>query len=198
MLLDDLMPVYDVAERHSTSVRAAPATVFAAIKEFDLTDSLVTRGLLFARALPGVLVALARSPRAALAEPRARRAELRFADLERAGFKLVAERAPEELVIGVLGKFWSVRSGLRSDVSAAHFAAGPPQGYALAGWNFTVVPQLDGTSQLSTETRVWCAADVRNKFRAYWLVIRLGSGLIRREILRAIRRRAEAHVSPIA
>jgi hypothetical protein len=193
VLLDDLMPVYDVVERHHIVVRAAPATVFAAIRSFDLSNSLLTRALLLVRAVPSVLIALLRSPRTALAEPRARRAELRFADFEGAGFRVIAERAPEELVIGVLGKFWTVRGAVRRDVSAAHFAAGPPQGYALAGWNFTVVPQRDGTSQLGTETRVWCAPDVRAKFRVYWLVIRPGSGLIRQEILRAIRREAESH-----
>ena len=192
MLLDDLMPVYDVVERHHILVRAAPSTVFAAIKSFDLSSSALTRALLFVRAVPGVLVALVRSPRNALTEPRARRAELRFADFERAGFRVVAERAPEELVIGVLGKFWRVRGDLRMDVSAAHFAAGPPEGYALAGWNFTVERQLTGTCELRTETRVWCAPDVRVRFRAYWLVIRLGSGLIRWAMLRAIRREAEA------
>lgn len=197
MLLDDLMPVYDVMERHHIGVRAPPATVFAAIKSFDLSDSLLTRALLFVRAVPSALIALVRSPGTVLAEMRARRAELRFADFERAGFKVVAERAPEELVLGVLGTFWTARGGLRSAVSVAHFAAGPPQGYALAGWNFTVVLQPDGTSELRTETRVWCAADVRAKFRAYWLVIRLGSGLIRREILRAIRREAERHASSV-
>ena len=195
MLLDDLMPVYDVVERHHTAVRAAPTTVFVAIRSFDLSNSLLTRALLLVRSVPSVLIALVRSPRTALAEPRALRAELRFADFEGAGFRVIAERPPEELVIGVLGKFWTVRGGARSDVSAAQFAAGPPQGYALAGWNFTVVPQRDGTSRLSTETRVWCAPDVRAKFRAYWLVIRPGSGLIRREILRAIRREAERHTS---
>ncbi|HEY2856272.1 MAG TPA: hypothetical protein VGJ18_25755 [Gemmatimonadaceae bacterium] len=192
MLLDALMPVYDVAEHHQTVVRAEPATVFAAIKSFDLSNSPVTRVLLFARAVPAILGALVRSPRDVLAESRLRRAELRFADFERAGFKVVAERAPEELVIGALGKFWKVRSALRMDMSAAHFASGPPPGYALAGWNFTVEPRHDGTSQLRTETRVWCAPEVRAKFRVYWLVIRPGSGLIRREILRVIRREAES------
>ena len=194
-LLDTLMPTYDVVERHAIVVRAPPIAVFAAIKSFDLSGSLVTRLLLAARAVPAMLVALVKSPRAVFAEPRTLRAELRFADLERVGFRVVAERAPEELVIGALGKFWRLRSALRADVSPAHFASGPPPGYALAGWNFTVEPQLDGTSELSTETRVWCAADVRAVFRVYWLLIRPGSGLIRREILGAIRRQAEAHSS---
>ena len=195
MLLDELMPVYDVVERHRTLVRAAPATVFSAIKSFDLSDSLLTRALLFIRAVPALLVALVRSPRTVLAEPRARRAELRFADFERAGFRVVAERPPEELVIGALGKFWAVRGALRADISSAHFASGPPAGYALAGWNFTVVPRQDGTSELGTETRVLCAPDVRVKFQAYWVLIRPGSDLIRRAILRSIRRRAETQFS---
>ena len=42
------------------------------------------------------------------------------------------------------------------------------------------------------EARVRCAADVRARFRLYWLLIRPGSSLIRRIMLRAIRRMAEA------
>src|SRR5204862_142596 len=82
------------------------------------------------------------------------------------------------------GRFWTLGSGLRTDVSAAHFADDPPKGYALAGWNFTVRLLRDGTSELRTETRVRCAADVRAKFRAYWFIIRPGSALIRRDFLR--------------
>lgn len=191
VLLNDLMPLFDVVERHETLVRAAPSTVFAAIRSFDLSDSRLFRTLLFMRSVPNLFVALARAPSTAREQLRARRAELRFADMERAGFRVIAERAPEELVIGALGKFWTARGALRADVSAAHFAAEPPRGYALAGWNFTVLPRQDGTTQLRTETRVRCASDVRVRFRVYWLVIRPGSDLIRRLILRAIRREAE-------
>jgi hypothetical protein len=195
LLLDDLMPVYDVVERHRTVVRAEPEAVFAALRSADLSGGLLTRTLLLLRAVPAALLALARSPRAALAELRARRAErrggLRLDGFERAGFRVVAERAPEELVIGLLGRFWTPRGGIRSGVSAADFAAGPPPGHALAGWSFLVTPRGDGTCELRTETRVRCAPDARARFRAYWLVIRPGSGLIRRAMLRAIRREAE-------
>lgn len=169
VLLDELMPVYDVVERHRTLVRAAPEIVFSAIRSANLSGGLLTRILLIARAVPAGVVTFLRSPRAALTELRARRTErrsgLRLAAFERVGFRVVGERAPEELVIGLLGRFWTPRGGLSPDVSAAHFTAGPPQGYALAGWNFTVTARADGTSELRTETRVWCAADVRQKFR---------------------------------
>ena len=48
----------------------------------------------------------------------------------------------------------------------------------------------DSGSRLVTETRVESTdARARRLFALYWLVIRLGSGLIRRDLLRAVRRR---------
>jgi hypothetical protein len=98
---------------------------------------------------------------------------------------VVAERPPEEMVIGLVGRFWTPRGDLARRPTAESFRAGPPPGQALAGWNFTV------EDRGRTETRVWCAPDALLKFRLYWLLVRPGSGLIRHAMLRAIRRRAE-------
>lgn len=189
------MPVFDVTERHRTIVAAPPERVFAALRQANLGGGRLTRSLIALRILPAVLIALTRSPRAALTELRTRRSDRRrgsrLADFERAGFRIVAERAPEELVIGLLGRFWTPRGGIRADLAAGQFAAGPPAGHALAGWNFSVTRLPDGRSELRTETRVWCAPDARTTFRAYWLVVSPGSALIRREMLGAIRREAE-------
>jgi hypothetical protein len=197
VLLDDLIPRYDVVERHRIFVRAAPNVVYAALRAANLSGGPITRSLLALRAIPAAIGAIARSPRAALGEYRERAASrlgvVRLQDFERAGFRVVAERAPDELVIGLLGRFWTPRGGLCTDVRADMFRRGPPVGQALAGWNFTVTGRPDGASELRTETRVWCAPDARWKFRLYWLAVRPGSGLIRREMLRAIRRHAEAH-----
>jgi len=197
MLLDDLMPAYDVVERHGTIVHAAREAVFAAIRQAELLGGLLTRTLLALRAVPAAVVAGLRSASAARAElrdrARTRRRGARLHDFERAGFHVVAEHPPEEIVIGLLGRFWTPRGGLSASVSAGTFRAGPPPaGQALAGWNFTVTPQADGSSELRTETRVRCAPDVRWKFRLYWLLVRPGSGLIRHAMLAAIRRHAEA------
>jgi hypothetical protein len=58
--------------------------------------------------------------------------------------------------------------------------------------NFRVQESQLALCVVSTETRVW-ATDERTArtFALYWWTIRLGSGLIRRMWLRAIRRRAE-------
>lgn len=193
-LLDDLMPRYDVVERHRTYVRATPAEVFAAIRDADLSGGMITRSLLLVRAAPAAILAFVRSPGAARAELRERRQArrgARLADFERAGFHVVAERAPDELVIGLLGRFWTPRGSLAKSVAAADFQKDPPIGQALAGWNFTVLAREGGRCELRTETRVLCAPDARSRFRLYWLVVRPGSGLIRRAMLRAIRRHAE-------
>ncbi|MEP6508063.1 MAG: hypothetical protein ABJC63_07540 [Gemmatimonadales bacterium] len=196
MLLDDLMPQYDVVERHRTIVRAPPAVVFRAIREANLSGGLITRALLAVRAIPAAIITIAKSPRAAKAEYGDRasmpRRVIRLGDFEGAGFRVVAERVPEELVIGLLGRFWTPRGGLCTDVTAETFHVGPPEGQALAGWNFTIRSSSDSCSELRTETRVRCAKDARWKFRLYWLAVRPGSGLIRRAMLNAIRREAES------
>jgi hypothetical protein len=197
VLLDELMPRFDVVERHRTVVRASPDRVYAAIREADLAGGPITRALLALRALPAVFVAVVRAPRAAVAEwrdRRSRRRGVRLADFHRAGFRIVAERTPEELVIGLLGRFWTPRGGLCADVGEENFHSGPPAGQALAGWNFTVQARSDRLTELRTETRVWCAPGARRKFRLYWLLVRPGSGLIRHAMLRAIRRQAERKV----
>ena len=52
-------------------------------------------------------------------------------------------------------------------------------------------------SRLSTETRVVTTdAATRRTFARYWLVVRTGSGLIRREMLRELKRRAERPSGP--
>lgn len=193
MLLDKLMPQYHVAERHRTLVRAAPSAVYAAVREANLAGGTVTRLLFAVRVLPAAVGAFVRSPHAALRDwgGRRRQSGLRLADFERAGFRIISERAPHEIVIGLLGRFWTPQGAICADVDLETFRVGPPSGQALAGWNFSIREEPDGLSELRTETRVLCAPDAWPKFRIYWLLVRPGSGLIRHSMLRAIRREAE-------
>ena len=67
-----------------------------------------------------------------------------------------------------------------------------PDGWVRIGMDFRLTP-VGRVTRLETETRV-CATGpkAKRRFATYWLVIRPGSGLIRRELLRAVARRAEA------
>jgi hypothetical protein len=121
----------------------------------------------------------------------ATRRATRLADLERFGFNVVAEDPPREVVIGLMGKFWTPTGALCDRVSIDDFRRSPPAGLALAGWNFSVERVSATECLVRTETRVLCAPDARTKFRLYWMVIRPGSGVIRRSMLAAIKRTAE-------
>ena len=188
MLIEEFLPVYDVAERHATRVRAAPATVYGALRCADLARSPLVRLLLTLRILPLVIVSPARAIREA-AHRSGRAVTLR--DFEERGFKVIAENPPHELLIGLVGAFWTA-SGRLQPVDAATFSSPQLPGTARAVWNFRIVPDGSGACVLTTETRVQCAdAASRRHFRAYWLLVRPGSGLIRRLMLRAIRQHAE-------
>ena len=114
MLLDELMPQYDVVERHHILMNASTDTVFDALRKADLGSGVMTSTLLKLRALPAILLGILQSPRRAAPRSRGSRQRARgiyLADLTRGGFSVVAERPPEELVIGLLGKFWTPRGG---------------------------------------------------------------------------------------
>jgi hypothetical protein len=186
-LIDRYMPEWDVRERHRTRVNAAPERVYAAIRTADLAGSSLVRLLLALRGLPALLTRKGR----AMAAARERRV-VRLADFERHGFSVLEERAPADLLIGLEGRFWTPTGSLRP-ARAAGFSGVIPPGEARAAWDFRVEAEEAGGCTLSTETRVRCAdAGTRLRFLAYWTLVRPGSGLIRRMMLRSIRRAAES------
>jgi hypothetical protein len=107
-----------------------------------------------------------------------------------AAFTVIGESPGEEIVLGIMGRFWTPTGGV-VPATAERFRHLPPAGLAQAFWNFRVRPSGVGT-ELSTETRVRCSDEAtRRKFGRYWRIIRLGSGLIRSSMLRHIRSTAE-------
>ena len=188
MLLDDFLPEHDFVERHSVNVSATPAAAFAAIRRADLGRGPLTRTLFLLRAIPGLLVA----PRATFRRFLGHRSVAVTLDaLASAGFVLLGEQPGHEVVLGTIGRFWRPSGGMRP-FEAAEFASFREAGWAKGAWNFRVSVAPDGATTLSTETRVRCT-DPRSRrtFRRYWRLVRPFSGLIRIEMLRAIRREAE-------
>ncbi len=107
------------------------------------------------------------------------------------GFSLLARDPPAELVLGAIGQPWRLSGGIRAELESPEaFVAFAEPGFVKMALNLAVSATPDG-SLLSTETRV-LATDPRSRsrFRVYWLLIRMGSGAIRRSWLRAIERRA--------
>ena len=112
-------------------------------------------------------------------------------DFLKMGFVLLEERPNRELLLGLVGQFWKLSGNLRR-LKPDAFKAFNKAGYAKTAWNFTLTENLDGTVQLETETRVACMDPAsRRRFRIYWTFIGPFSALIRRDALRALKKRSE-------
>jgi hypothetical protein len=185
MLLDDYLPEFDVRTSYATRIAASPARVYASLRTVNFDHWGVMRALYAVRTLPSFPV----RPRETWRRVRDELFRKRFTldGMLSEGFALLEERPGEELVIGTVGRFWRARGELCS-VSPDRFRAPGLSGTAKAAWNFEVSLQPDGATELRTETRVLCAdVATRRRFLAYWMMIRPFSGLIRREMLAAVR-----------
>ena len=105
---------------------------------------------------------------------------------------LVPRNGRASIVFGGAGRFWSVRN----DATIAFpdgdaFIDFDEPGHAKTIARLDAVDLGDGTTRLETETLV-AGTDPAStrKFRPYWALIRLPSGLIRRSWLAAIDRRS--------
>jgi len=183
MPLDDFLPEYDSNEIHSTRVAASPREALAATRALTPREVPLTGALMALRRLPAAL--LGRSGESARRAPDAPILD----QMTRGGFTLLGEQA-DELVLGVVGRFWTLNGGIRR-IERDEFVTFDEPGFAKAVVNFHVEGVSRGTV-LTTETRIMgTSEEARRKFRRYWRIVMPGSALIRRAWLRAIRKRAE-------
>lgn len=182
MLIDELLPRFDTVERHQTRILAPASIVYGAVRELDLSDSRMVRLLFRLREVPGGFRSTRRDTR---------RLGLTLRDLVASGFIVLGERPDEEIVLGLVGRFWTASGNImRMDAEAFNTFASP--GFAKAAWNFSLSPDDAGATELATETRVLCLDDSsRRKFKLYWRLIAPFSGVIRKEALRAVKLAAE-------
>jgi hypothetical protein len=184
-LIDRIAPMHDVSSRHTIWIAAPPQRVYQVARTAKLGKPWPVQLLLALRILPGlpelVLRPLTRKLRA--------RSDLEH-EVGAVPFLLVDETPGEEFVLGIMGRLWTPTGGLVR-TSPERLRHQPPPDLAQAFWSFRVTASGTGT-ELSTETRVRCGDDgARRKFRRYWRLIRPGSSMIRRSILRHIRKVAE-------
>jgi len=110
------------------------------------------------------------------------------------GFTVLAERPGVEIVAGTVGQFWALREQAHTEapVDLDAFRAFDRPGWAKGAISLRIDPLEDGSSRVSTETRVQCVGgSARRRFAVYWLLIRVFSGWPRRHFLGRIARMAE-------
>jgi hypothetical protein len=175
ILIDQVMPSCDRSEVHRRATAASPQALWDAVHDLRAGELKAMRVLMGLRTLGR---RAGESDRTVLE------------GFERMGFRPVAEEPGQELVVAGIGQFWKPSGGLKRVTSMEQFLAFEEPGYAKVAFNF----RIQG-GELSTETRIaGTDAGARRRFGLYWLAIRPGSGLIRREWLRALDRRAQAAI----
>lgn len=180
--LDDWMPRWQVGERHTLHVAAAPDKVFAAIHAVRADEILLFRTLIAIRRCGQT------GPESIMNAPE----EKPLIDVAtETTFVLLEKEVPRELVMGtVIAAPRDVRASGRLTPDLFRKTLRP--GVVLATMNFAVLPDNHGGSTLSTETRIYAnSPPALRQFAVYWRIIHPGSDIIRRMWLRAIRQRAE-------
>ena len=111
-------------------------------------------------------------------------------ELRKLQFQTLGESENQELLLGLAGRFWTLTGNLQK-INSDNFREFDETGYAKAAWNFSLA-ETKGETLLTTETRIKCTdSESRQSFGFYWTFIQPFSALIRKEILRGIKQRAE-------
>jgi hypothetical protein len=175
--LDEIMPEYQFFERHSARIHARPEQVMQAIRQSTFADM-------------KSLVTLLKVRQAFLREP-FRAADFQdkriLAAFSASGF--LSGGSEREILV-----CWAVNTRAMR-LAEAHnlqeLAADRDQGTIKTGIDFNVEDAGGGWSTVSAETRVAAFGDAGRGMARYWRLIVPGSGLLRRQWLDGIKRRAE-------
>ncbi|KLG16251.1 hypothetical protein YA52_17630 [Enterobacter roggenkampii] len=173
------LPRFQFHEKHRTVIHTAhPETILPLIANFDVRQDPVIRRLMSLRQIPQKFLR--------------NRQSNAIGDFGLHSFTRLKCSA-SELCYGLIGQFWRTDFGLEDvpDASAFQTAAAPGSAKLLLRYRITEL--APGQHELCTETFVYCPdRSTRLRMTAYWLVIRAGSGWIRKRTLKAVREDIES------
>lgn len=175
-LLDEVMPVWHVRERHRARAAGEPHRLRRAFEETTWGDVPLFR----------TMIVVASAGRTRLPK------DLPVLDtLTGGGFTVLAGDAAQLVVAAVVPMGAGGRVDLATDPAATF------RGFDRPGYYKVAMDFRNAAGTVATETRVFCTdEESRRRFSRYWALIRAPSGLIRREWLRGIRRRSQLREGP--
>jgi len=170
-LLDEILPDFDVASKYSIRIRATPERIFRILQNGVPMGS-ISRFLMMLRRVPRMF-------------------QRRSSEQQHAFYKL-KQLQGREIVIGIAGQFWAPVAKTVAINNLEDFLTFERDGYSKAALNLQITSMKNGICILSTETRVRSYGSAKEKFQSYWQFIKPFGGIIRKEILRKIKKQAEA------
>jgi len=179
MLVDDLLPEYDVSDAVATVVDADLATTWDTLMEVDLIDVGRKRplvGILGAiRILPDIVGHMLHGEPPQRPPEHLRLRDITQLSLDKGGWVLLGERFRDEIALALVGKFWRPVIEF-AKVPADRFREFAEPGFAKTIYALSVRPVgphrtvLSGTMRTATTD-----AQARRWFRRYW-TFGVGSG----------------------
>jgi hypothetical protein len=175
MTIDDALPTWHWRSAHTARVAAPRERADAAMRAFGARDLPLT----------GVLMRVRGVGRRVFDD------RPLLQSMARIGMVVLVDE-PGTVVLGGVLSPWRLRGGHRAIGSLGAFHAFATPGWVRVAAAFTVAGDGAG-SRVGTETRIEATDDAaRRRFGRYWRVVGPFSSITRREMLSAIRRRAEA------
>lgn len=190
MLIDEVMPSFDAVRTEHLLVDMPIEVAWDATLDADFietaTSSKLVRGL-FALRTAGEKAArtLTRKP----APPEPEIASMRLSDMEAEGDWIrLGEDPPNEIVFGVIGRFWSGET-VWEQTTPEGFREFNRPGFARIACNFSLRRYGDDQTLISYECRTKATSeDARRGFMRYWRPMSPFIGMVLRAQLRLIGR----------
>jgi hypothetical protein len=189
-LLNEVLPVYEFRGRETIRVNASAEQTFRALQELTIAEAApaLVRTLISLRYLPGRLTGRGRTGQVDDEAQPFRQAMLSDGNV------VLAEEPGREVVVGTIGKFHNLTGQQPVPVrNADEFARFDEPGYQKLAMGWRTNEGDGGGCELVMEHRTHALSPgSRRKFALYWwLMIKAGSAVLARMLLRAIKRRAE-------
>jgi hypothetical protein len=160
-----------------------PERVWQAVRQEDLPQSAIVRGLFAIRTMVTRATAEDWSPPAI-------RIEKMTSSEARPGFQILADDPPREVAVGAIGKVWRLDIPFVHVAGADEYARFAEEGFIKVAWTIRVVPLGDRHTRIALQLRVAGTDESSWQFfRRYFRLIGPGSRFIRRSLLRALARR---------
>jgi hypothetical protein len=184
LLLDDVMPRWDVTIAEHLVVRTDTETAFRAARELDFLTvrTPLLSAAMWVRGVPQRL-----GHRAPEVPPRLVLGE----GIGLPGWLVLGEEPGREVVFGAVGKFWQPTIEWR-DVPAEEFVDFVEPGFGKIAANFSIRGDGEHATLLSYECRTNIAdRESRRRFARYWRLVHPFVGHIMRATVHTIRDKAE-------
>ncbi len=175
MIIEQFSPEYIVRKKYEIEVNANISNVYKIARSFNMSNSTLSKWLFKLRGLPESLTSIE--------------------GLTKFGFVILGDKKDEEIVFGLVGKFWTFSADIQH-LNSQEFRDFNKKGFAKAVANIAFIPESENHTKIVTETRVHCTDTLSAFFfRLYWALISPFSGLLRKEWLKTIKEKSENDIA---